>query len=126
MATHQIKVVIPEDRRLYVEVPESVGSGPATLILVTPSEGPAGADDLPESARSEARARWQTMRAELAHDARPFRQLSLEERRERLRRLQGIGRGLLSSSEEFSRRKVEEAELDSLKQAKVWTIRFIR
>ena len=38
----------------------------------------------------------QAMRAELAQDERPFRQLSREERRERLRRLQGIGRGSFS------------------------------
>lgn len=108
MATHQIEVVIPEDRRLFIEVPETVHSGPATLILVTPSEGQAEAEELPEAARREARARWQTIRAELAQDPRPFRQLSFEERRARLGRLQGIGRGLLSSSEEFARRKAEE------------------
>lgn len=104
MATHQIKVMIPEDRRLVVEVPETVHAGPATLIFVTPFEGPAGAEELPESARRAARTRW------LARDPRPFRQLSPEERRDRLHRLQGIGRGLLSSSEEFARRKAEEIE----------------
>lgn len=51
MATHQIEVVIPEDRRLVVKVPETVHAGPATLIFVTPSEGPAEAEELPESAR---------------------------------------------------------------------------
>src|SRR4051794_26821127 len=39
VATHQIEVMIPEDRRLVVEVPETVRSGPATLILVTASAG---------------------------------------------------------------------------------------
>lgn len=118
MATHQIKVVIPEDRRLVVEVPETVRSGPATLILVTSAAGPVGAEDLPESARIEARNRWQAARAELARDSRPFRQLSPEERRDRLRRLQGIGRGLLSSSEEFARRKAEEIEIEERKLAR--------
>ena len=117
MATHQIEVVIPEDRRLFVEVPETIRSGPATLILVTPSEGQAEAGELSEDARSEARARWQSMRAELARDSRPFRQLSTEERRARLHRLQGIGRGLLSSSEEFARRKAEEIEIEERKFA---------
>lgn len=115
MATHQIKVVIPEDRRLFVEVPEDVRSGPATLILVTSSEGPVETEELPESARIQARARWQMARAELARDSRPFRELSPEERRDRLRRLQGIGRGLLSSSEEFARRKAEEIEIEERK-----------
>src|SRR5262245_55887806 len=87
MATHQIEVVIPEDRRLVVEVPETVRSGPAMLILVTPSEGPREAEELPEIDRAEARNRWQAARAELARDPRPFRQLSPEERHDRLRRL---------------------------------------
>ena len=55
---------------------------PAMLILVTPSEGPVEAEEQPESARIEARNRWQTARAELARDSRPFRHLSPEERRE--------------------------------------------
>lgn len=118
MATHQIEVVIPENRRLFVEVPETIRSGPATLILVTPSEDQGEAEERPESARSEARTRWQRMRAELAQEPRPFRQLSTEERRDRLRRLQGIGRGLLSSSEEFARRKVEEVEIEERKFAR--------
>jgi len=117
MATHQIQVLIPEDRRLFVEVPETIRSGPATLILVTPSEGEAESDTLPESAKREAQARWQAMRAELIQDQRPFRQLSREERRERLRRLQGIGRDLLSSSEEIARRKVDEVEIEGKKFA---------
>ncbi len=118
MATHQIEVMISEDRRLVVEVPETVHSGPATLILVTASVGPTGAEELPESTRIEARNRWQAARAELARDSRPFRQLSPEERRDRLRRLQGIGCGLLSSSEEFARRKAEEVEIEERKFAR--------
>ncbi|HEX3557200.1 MAG TPA: hypothetical protein VIA62_28575 [Thermoanaerobaculia bacterium] len=58
------------------------------------------------------------MRAELAQDERPFRQLSREERRERLRRLRGIGRGHLSSSEEIARRKAEEVEIEGTKFAR--------
>jgi hypothetical protein len=118
VATHQIEVVIPEDRRLVVQVPETIRSGPATLILVTASAGPIGAEELPESTRIEARSRWQAARVELAQDSRPFRQLSPEERRDRLRRLQGIGRGLLSSSEEFARRKAEEIEIEERKLAR--------
>ena len=118
MAMHQIEVMIPEDRRLVVEVPEAVRSGPATLILVTSSAGPTGVEELPESVRIEARNRWQAARAELARDSRPFRELSSEERRDRLRRLQGIGRGLLSSSEEFARRKAEEIEIEERKFAR--------
>jgi hypothetical protein len=108
-------VVIPEDHQLLVEVPETIRSGPATLILVTPSEGDEEFDRPPESATSEARVRWQAMRAELAQDPRPFQELSPEERHDRLRRLRGIGRGLLSSSEEIARRKAEEVEIEERK-----------
>ncbi len=118
MATHQIQVMIPEDRRLLVELPETIRSGPATLILVTPSENLLEADERSEGARTEARNRWQAARAELARELRSFRQLSPEERRDRLRRLQGVGRGLLSSSEEFARRKAEEIELEERKLAR--------
>jgi hypothetical protein len=118
MATHQIHVVIPENHQLLVEVPETIRSGPATLILVTPSEGEEESERLSEGARSEAQARWQALRAELAQDLRPFRELSAEERRDRLYRLRGIGRGLLSSSEEIARRKGEEVEIEERKFAR--------
>ena len=45
VATHHIEVMIPEDRRLVVEVPETIRSGLATLILVTASAGPTGAEE---------------------------------------------------------------------------------
>jgi len=83
---------------------------------MTPAEGEAESNTPPESTKREARARWQAMRDELAHE-RPFRQLSREERRERLRRLQGIGRRLLSSSEEVARRKVEEVKIEETNRA---------
>lgn len=118
MATHQIKVMIPENRQVFFEVPETVRSGPATLILVTVGDESVEAEALPESARIAARNRWQMARAELAQDARPFRQLSPEERRNRLLRLQGLGRDLLSSSEEFAHRKAEEIEIEERKVAR--------
>jgi hypothetical protein len=118
MATHQIEVIIPEDRRLTVEVPETVSSGPATLILVTHAEGSLDTHELPDSSRTEARNRWQAARAELARDPRPLRQLSPEEQHARLRLLEGIGCGLLSSTEEFARRKAEEVEIEERKLAR--------
>jgi len=39
MQAHEMEVVIPEDHRLVVEVPASVRSGPAKLILLLPTEG---------------------------------------------------------------------------------------
>ncbi len=38
METHEFQVTIPEDHRLMVQVPETVRSGPARLILVVPAE----------------------------------------------------------------------------------------
>lgn len=38
METHEFQVTIPEDHRLMVEVPETVRSGPARLILVVQAE----------------------------------------------------------------------------------------
>jgi len=57
------------------------------------------------------RGRLAALAAELALDSRPFRELTREERRERLRRLRGAGLGLTSGSEELARRKLEEIEI---------------
>ncbi len=38
MKTHELEVVIPEDHCLTVKVPETIRSGPATLILLVPAE----------------------------------------------------------------------------------------
>jgi hypothetical protein len=38
MQAHEIEVMIPADHRLMVEVPQSVRSGPAKLILLVPSD----------------------------------------------------------------------------------------
>jgi hypothetical protein len=96
----------------------AIESGERTAKEVQEAIGSPRPDDLPESARMEARKRWQTARAELARDPRPIRQLSTEERQARLRLLEGIGRGLLSSSEDFSRRKAEEIEIEDRKLAR--------
>lgn len=110
MVAHRLKIVIPEDHRVVVDVPEDVPAGPAELILmveraeVIPSE---------EVAVSEsARKRFRDLADELAADPRSFRELSPEERKARLQRVMGIGRGLFSSSEEFARRKEEEIDLE--------------
>ncbi|MCP4656331.1 MAG: hypothetical protein GY856_13035 [bacterium] len=115
MQTHEIEVVIPEDHRLTVEVPETVRSGPATLILVIPSEDDA---ETATTAPPEARGRLAALATELARDPRSFRELSAQERRDRLRRLRGIGRGLTSGSEEFARHKIEEIEIEERKFAR--------
>ncbi len=112
MPLHKIEVMVPEDRRVVVELPETIRTGPAELLVFTPSQAEEAAARPPSP---QALARWQARRAELAADPRPFRELSLEEKRSRLRRLRGIGRGLLSSSDEFARRKREEIELEERK-----------
>jgi hypothetical protein len=66
----------------------------------------------PESVSPEERLSLEDLAAQLAADPRPFRELTLEERRARLRKVVGIGRGLLSSSDEFARLKQEEIDLE--------------
>lgn len=109
---HEIEVVIPEDHRLTVEVPLSVRSGPARLILLVPSQED-GQKDFPD-----ARERWRALADDLAADVRPFDELSLGERRERLQRVMGAGRGVSSSSEEFARQKAVEIKLEEQKLAR--------
>lgn len=60
----------------------------------------------------EASRRFDELADRLAADPRPFRDLSPEERRERLQQVMGAGIGLFSGSEEFARRKQEEIDLE--------------
>lgn len=113
MQMHKMRVLIPEDHHLVVEVPARVRSGPAELIFVVPSEGEA--EGRPEAVSPEALARWDAVTAEAEQDPRPFGELSPEERRARLGRLRGAAKGLLSPSEEFARRKREEVEIEERK-----------
>ncbi len=113
MQTHRIHVNVPEDRRAIVEFPETIRSGPVELIVLVPSEPGEPA----EPPSPMALARWDAAAAELEADPRSFRELSREERRARLRRLRGVGKGLLSSSEEFARSKREEIEIEERKFA---------
>jgi len=64
------------------------------------------------------RGRLAALAAELARDSRPFQALTPEERRVRIRRLRGAGRGLTSGSEEMSRLKLEEIEIEERKFAR--------
>src|ERR1700710_3157914 len=103
---HRLRVVIAEDHRVVVEVPEDVPAGPAELILRVEQPGSLTTEDLPASA--SAKARFESLADELAADPRPFRDLSPDERTARLHQVVGIGRGLFSPSEELSRRKEED------------------
>lgn len=115
MQMHRMQIVVPEDHRIVVELPETIRSGPVELIVLVPSE-PETAED--PAASPEARARWQTLVRDLEADPRPFRELSRKERRARLERIMGAGRGLSSTSEEFARGKLEEIELEERKFAR--------
>src|SRR3954466_11688742 len=110
METHRIRVVVPEDHRAVVEFPESIRSGPVELIVLVPP--PSEAEEV---AKPEVRGRMAALAAVLAKDARPFRELSPEERNARLERVMGVGRGLMSTSDEFARRKLEEIEIEERK-----------
>jgi hypothetical protein len=113
MHAHRMHVTIPEDRRVMVELPDDVPTGLVELIVLIPEER----EEPRATASPEALARWDEVTAEIA-DWRSFRELTLEERRARLRRLRGIGKGLLPSSEEFQREKAEEADLEERKFAR--------
>ena len=114
MQMHKMHVVIPDDHHLSVDVPEQIRSGPAELIFVVPSVE----EEPGETVSREALARWDAVTAATEVDPRPFRELPLEERRARLRRLRGAAKGLLSSSDELARRKREEVELEERKLAR--------
>jgi hypothetical protein len=112
MQAHRIHVVVPEDHQATIEFPPTIPPGPVELIVLVPSK-------VETEARAEAppqgRGRLVALAADLAADPRPFRELSPEERRTRLRRLRGVGRGLTSGSEEVARRKREEVEIEERK-----------
>jgi len=99
---------------LRVRVPEQISSGPAELIL---SIDPAESEVPTESAPAEAVQRFKSLQVQLAADPRPLRDLPPEEKKERLRLIQGIGRGLFSTSEEFKRQKQEEIDLEERHRA---------
>jgi hypothetical protein len=103
MMERRLRVVIPEDHRVVVEVPEDVPAGPAELILMVEQEDVATLKD--------AKAKFDSLADELAA-ARPFQDLSSEERKARLRRVVGIGRELFSPSEDLTRWKEEDIETE--------------
>lgn len=109
MQALKLKVVIPEDHELVVRLPEDVPAGPAELILLTGASAPEPAS---ERSAEEASRRFRELAARLSADPRPFKDLSPEERRERLQQVMGSGRGLFSSSEDFARQKQEEIDLE--------------
>jgi len=110
MTAHRIRVVIPEDHRLVVEVPEEIRSGPAEMVLIVEGEQGDG-----EKAPAAALARWDSTVAALDLDVRSFASLSRQEKRERLRLIKGIGKGLLPSSEDIARGKRAEVALEDTK-----------
>lgn len=111
MRTHRLRVVVPEDHRAVVDFPESIRSGPVELIVLVPQEGEA------EPGEPEGKGRMAALAKELAKDPRPFHELSPEERQARLDKVMGVGRGLMSTSEDFARRKREEIEIEERKLA---------
>ena len=114
MQEYRMQVMVPENHRATIEFPEKIRSGPVELIVRVPSEDQAG-DRQKTADPPQGRGRIAALAAELAHDPRSFRELSPVDRRARLRRLRGVGRGLTSGSEAFARRKAEEIELEERK-----------
>jgi hypothetical protein len=108
-----MRVVVPENHRAMIEFPETIRSGPVDLIVLVPRQ-----DEAEASQQPEGKGRMAALAAELAQDPRPFRELSPEERSARIERAMGIGQGLMSTSEEFARGKVEEIEIEERKLAR--------
>ena len=107
MEAHRLHVVIPSDHKLVLEIPKEIRSGPAEVIVLVPQ-----AEETEASHSGKMKGRLASLAAEFAKDPRSFQELSVEERRARLERVMGAGRGLFSSSEEFARRKLDEIELE--------------
>jgi len=110
-----MQVMIPENHRTTIEFPETIPSGPAELIVLVPQQR--GTEEQ-AAAPPQTRGSLAALAAELAKDPRPFRELTTEERRTRLQRLRGAGRGLTSGSEELARRKQDEIEIEERKFAR--------
>lgn len=110
MRVHRMHVMVPEDHRAVVEFPETIRSGPVELIVLVPRE-----NAVEEGRQPQGQGRMAALADDLAQDPRPFRELSPEERSARLERVMGIGRGLMSTSEELAERKREEIEIEDQK-----------
>jgi len=112
MQAYRIHVVVPEDHRMTIEFPATIPSGPVELIVLVPAESERR---VPAEAPPRGRGRLATLATELAQEARPFRELTPEERDARLELLKGAGRGLTSGSEQFAKQKIEEIEIEERK-----------
>jgi hypothetical protein len=110
MQAHRIRIVVPENHRAVIEFPASIRSGPVELIVLVPPE-----DEADERHKPEGQGRMAALAKDLAKDPRPFREFSPEERRARIEKVMGVGRGLMSTSEEFAERKREEVEFEEKK-----------
>jgi len=110
MVECRLRVVIPEDHRIVVVVPEDVPAGPAELIFMVERPEESGVAGV--TASEGAKTRFESLADELAADPRPFRELSQKERKARLDQVVGIGRELFSPSGEIAFRKGEEIEIE--------------
>lgn len=111
MPSHKLQVVIPENHRLVLQVPEEVPAGPAEVVVFTPRREP-------ERAPEEAVQKFVELADRLAADPRPFHELSEDEKEARLNQILGMGQGLFSSAEERARRKREEIDLEDRRFAR--------
>jgi hypothetical protein len=106
--TQQAKIILQEALALPEE--ERAKIADALLESLEPVlKAPPGSEA--EDLKPEGQGRMAALADELAKDLRPFRELSPEERHARLEKVMGVGRGLMSTSEEFARQKKEEIGL---------------
>lgn len=129
MQSVRLRIQVPPDHRVELDLPPELPAGPAEVVVFSRA-GRREPNELtkerlpqvrPQPLTEElvaARIRWGLMVNALRADPRPFHELSEAERRSRLERLLGAGRGLVSSSEQFARSKQEEIDLEEAKFAR--------
>lgn len=117
MQSVRLKIDVPANHKVELDLPAELPVGPAEVIVFS---RPAPRTQL-EANDAEAKAqleRWVSLADRLEAENRPFHTLSAEEKKARVEAIHGIGRGLFSSPEERSRLKLEEIELEEAKFAR--------
>ena len=83
---------------------QGIGLRPQPWAMLCRPVGPGGLpleSGVEENRKPEGRGRMAALASDLAKDPRPFREFSPEERCTRIEKVMGVGRGLMSTSEEL-------------------------
>lgn len=113
MQAHKIQAVVPDSHQVTIELPETIPSGPIEIIVLVPPQ-----EVVAEHSEETVKGRLQRLQrlvSDLEVDPRPMQELTSEERQARLRQLRGAFKGMTSGSDEFTRLKREEVEIEEAK-----------